>query len=806
MRFPMRGFIIRTLPGSAELKRNELRALVVGFSVLVGVVDVTVANAVFGVGGRAVETVIRDWLSCVVYMLVAGIVALRAIRGRTHRRSWALFAVGLSLYALGDVLWSLWIGHLQNPPIPSISDGLWLGLYPLSYAGIVGFARVGGQRRLQAGVWLDGIIAGGGLAALGAALVFGPILASAKGSPLAVATGLAYPIGDLVLAALVVGVLALRGWRIDRTWGLLGGGFLLLAVADCMYAAQVANGASQPSILSGIFYFLSLTLLAFAAWQRESDRPPSRLEGWSVLVVPAGSALVALALLIYGNVERLDVLAFGLAGVTLFAAILRLGLAFRDVRGLAEARHQAVTDDLTSLPNRRLFMLRAREAITAVDLTDGTLSVLMLDLDNFKELNDTLGHNAGDALLRLIGPRLKEVLRKTDTLARLGGDEFGILLDPQPDEQGTIGVTEKILHALRDPFEVQGLALRLTASVGIASFPTHARDPDGLLKCADIAMYQAKTMRSGYAFYSREHDTNSPERLGLAAELATALEHDGIEVHFQPKADARSRQITGIEALVRLRRADGRLVPPLEFLASAEHAGLSRALTRKVLELALDQLSSWRSAGYDLHVAVNTTVSDLFDVDFPREVAQALATRALPPEALILEVTESSILSDPRRIGNVLAQLREFGIRLSLDDFGTGYSSLTHLKSLPVQEVKIDRSFVARMCTDATDAAIVHATVQLAHALGIRVVAEGVEDEQTWEALNTMGCDLIQGYVLSRPVPASELEQPLNADAVQPNIESRPALTPRHEAGVQKQTACTQSRDPLMPTYTSTSP
>jgi diguanylate cyclase (GGDEF)-like protein len=391
----------------------------------------------------------------------------------------------------------------------------------------------------------------------------------------------------------------------------------------------------------------------------------------------------------------------------------------------------------------------------------------MIDLDNFKELNDTLGHSAGDSLLRLIGPRLKEVLRKTDTLARLGGDEFAIILDPQPDEQQVIKVVESVLERLRDPFEVHGLALHLTGSLGIASFPAHAQDPDDLLKCADIAMYQAKAARSGYEFYSRERDTNSRERLGLAAELAVALEHDGLELHFQPKADGRSREITGVEALVRLRRADGRLVPPVEFLASAEHAGLSRALTRKVLELALDQISAWRSAGYDLHVAVNTTVSDLLDVDFPREVRQALTARALPPDALVLEVTESSVLADPGRIGNVLAQLREFGIALSLDDFGTGYSSLSHLKSLPVQEVKLDRSFVARMCTDPTDAAIVHAMLQLAHALGMRVVAEGVEDDATWKALNTLGCDIVQGFVLGRPVPGPELEQQLNAQARQ---------------------------------------
>jgi diguanylate cyclase (GGDEF)-like protein len=748
---------------SIALKWTESRALVVGLGLLLLILAVTAANAVFGVGGRAAEKPIRDWLSSAVYILVAAIVALRAIRGETSRRSWAVFALGLSLYGIGNLLWSFWIEHLRNPPIPSICDGLWLAFYPLSYAGIIGFARVRGQRRLPAGVWLDGIIAGAGLAALGAALVFRPILASATGGSVAVATELAYPIGDLLLAALVVGVLALRGWRIDRTWALLAGGFLLLAVADCMYAVQVTNGSSSPSSMTNLIYVLAVALLAFAAWQVEVVRQPLPPGGWSVLAMPVVFTLAALGVLVYDHVRRLDPLALGLAILTLLAAVLRMMLAFRDLRSLAEARHQAVTDDLTSLPNRRLFMRRAGQAITAARLTDGELSVLMLDLDNFKELNDTLGHNAGDTLLRLIGPRLKAALRTTDTVARLGGDEFAILLDPQQDENGVVRVAEKVLHALREPFEVQGLALRITASIGIASSPTQAADADELMRLADVAMYQAKAARSGYEFYAHERDTNSRERLVLAAELADALEHDGIEIHFQPKADARTRRIVGVEALVRWRRCDGRLVPPLEFVGAAEHAGLSRTLTRKVLELTLDQFALWHRAGRDLHVAINTTVADLLDADFPREVVDALAARGLPSNALVLEVTESSIMSDPRRIGNVLTQLGEFGVGLSLDDFGTGYSSLTHLSSLPVGELKVDRSFVSRMCTNSTDAAIVRATIQLSHALGIRVVAEGVKDEETWEALQTLGCDLIQGYVFSRPVPGAQLEQQLDA-------------------------------------------
>jgi diguanylate cyclase (GGDEF)-like protein len=538
-----------------------------------------------------------------------------------------------------------------------------------------------------------------------------------------------------------------------------------------MYGVQVAGGSSSPSAVTNLCYILAVALLGLAAWQPEGERPRPRLEATSVLLVPAGFTLTAFGLLVYDHLHRLDAFAFALATLTLLAALFRIALAFRDLQSLAEARRQAATDDLTSLPNRRLFMQRVRDAITAASIADAEISVLMLDLDNFKELNDTLGHDAGDALLRQIGPRLKEALRTGDTVARLGGDEFGVLLDPSPDEEGIVRVAERVLADLRRPFDVEGLALRLTASVGIASYPAHAPDDHGLLKRADVAMYQAKVSRSGFEFYASERDTHSVEKLSIAAELATAIEQDGLELHFQPKAEARSRRIAGVEALVRLRLANGRLVPPLDFLAAAEHAGMSRTVTRTVIELGLTQLVAWRQAGHDLDLAVNTTVADLLDAHFPREVADALAAHGLPPDALVLEVTESSLLSDPVRIGNTLAQLGELGIRLSLDDFGTGYSSLAHLKSYPVGEVKVDRSFVARMCSDMTDAAIVCATIELAHKLGIRVVAEGVEDEATWQALDGLGCELIQGYVLSRPLPADELEQVLNAQPALPGPE-----------------------------------
>ena len=316
----------------------------------------------------------------------------------------------------------------------------------------------------------------------------------------------------------------------------------------------------------------------------------------------------------------------------------------------------------------------------------------------------------------------------------------------------------------------------MTASIGIALFPEHAANAELLMQHADVAMYEAKSTQSGRACYASERDQHSLERLTLAGEISRALDSDEIEAHFQPKADASSGRIVGVEALARWRHPDRGMIPPDQFIAVAEQAGLGRALTRKMLELALTQVKAWHETGLDLHVAVNTTVADLLDTEFPNEVAATLARYDLPPEVLVLEVTENMVLADPVRIGDVLAQLGELGLGLSLDDFGTGYSSLTHLKALPVGEVKIDRSFVGRMTSDPVDAAIVEATIQLAHSIGSRVVAEGIEDHVTWSSLVANRCELVQGYALSRPLPAADLEQLLRAEPI-------PTAPARIEAG-----------------------
>jgi diguanylate cyclase (GGDEF)-like protein len=741
---------------SGSLPARQRQVLAGMFAAMAAIIVGAAIHTLLGVGGSRLDAPTQNWASCAVYVLVAAIVVFRALRIAEAHAPWVMIAVGISLYGAGNLVWSLWLEYVANPPIPSISDALWLALYPMSYVGIALLARHH-WRGIPAGVWLDGIVAGLGVACVGAALVLGPVLESATGSRSAVATNLAYPIADLVLTALVVGVFSLRGWRLDRTWALLGAGFLVLTVADSIILLQVAANATASSQVANLFYMAGVAMIALAAWQRPGTSDMARTESLSTLLVPAAFALAAVAVLGYDHFVRVGLLAFVLAILTVLAALLRTALAFRDRQTFNETRRQAVTDDLTDLPNRRLFQHRLEEAVARSGLAGAGMAVLIVDLDRFKELNDTLGHASGDELLRQVGPRLLCLLRPSDTLARLGGDEFGIVVDTPSDEADALRIADRIRDVLGEPFDVQDLSLQVGASVGIALFPAHADTAGELMRRADVAMYQAKSAHSGRELYASERDTHSRDRLTLAADLECALRRDEIEVHFQPKADCRTGEVVGVEALARWRHPALGLLQPDVFIPLAESTGLVRSLTRRVTDLALGQCNVWRHAGFDVHVSVNVSVADLLDVDLPGQIAAALERHELPADALVIEITERSLFSDPVRIEEVLTRVAALGVLLSLDDFGTGFSSLGHLKTLPVGEIKLDRSFVAEMTTNSADSAIVHATIELAQRLGKCVVAEGVEDYETWQQLAGAGCHLVQGYALSQPLPAAEL-------------------------------------------------
>jgi diguanylate cyclase len=449
-------------------------------------------------------------------------------------------------------------------------------------------------------------------------------------------------------------------------------------------------------------------------------------------------------------------------------ALGRLIVTFREASSLAGSHQLARTDELTGLGNRRSFYDNAAARL-ADDTAHGAL--LLLDLDRFKEVNDSLGHHAGDDLLRLVAARLRKKLHGTsEVLSRLGGDEFAVLL-LDANRVKAERLAEAIRGALEPPFSVDGVTVRVNTSIGISLFPEQGDEVSTLLRRADIAMYQAKATRSGYYVYAPSSDSlHGQHRLRNLEELRTAIFNRTLVVHYQPKVHTRTLEVTGVEALVRWQHSTRGLLLPAEFLPLVEDAGLMRDLTDAVLEQSLDQVKRWRDAGRMLNVAVNLSASSLVDAELPLRVWTALRERDLPSDALELEITEDFLMGDRERARAILGDLRRLGIRVAVDDFGTGYSSLAYLRELPIDELKLDRSFVAPMGDDPRAAAIVRSTIDLAHSLGMTMVAEGVEDGATADQLTLSSCDKIQGFFFSKALPSGELEAWM--DAREPQLPS----------------------------------
>ena len=425
-------------------------------------------------------------------------------------------------------------------------------------------------------------------------------------------------------------------------------------------------------------------------------------------------------------------------------------------RHAAALEYQALHDALTDLPNRTLFFDRLQQVIRAAHRSGDVLSVLVMDLDGFKEINDTLGHFHGDIVLKQVGTRLTAAVREADTVARLGGDEFALLL-PGASTGQALDVVTKLGRALKPSFDIDGRAVDLGASIGVVTYPEHGEDASTLVQRADVAMYMAKRACSGAEVYDPEQDPHSLARMTLLTDLRQALEGGGLSLCYQPKVDLAGGAVTGVEALLRWQHPRHGLMGPDAFIPFAEQTALIKALTQWVLNEALAQLSRWRERGWSLTASVNLSARDLEVTELPELVGRLLARYAVPPRQLILELTENAIMTDPARALEITARLAAMGVRLSIDDFGTGYSSLASLKQLPVAELKIDKGFVMDMHNDENAAIIVRSTIDLGHNLGLTVVAEGVEDQENLQLLTILGCDTVQGFYLSRPLSADAL-------------------------------------------------
>ena len=696
------------------------------------------------------------WVGNLAYAGCAVLAVLRVVFVRDKQRAgWTAMAIALVLFWAGNLLWTTVVQFMDPVPVPSLSDALFLPMYPVAYVGVGLLVRDMLPAKGSRAVWLDGLIAALGVAALEAVLVITPIAHSDLGSDWpTVVTNFAYPIGDLVLVTMLVAVFAVRGWRLDRVWWMLGAGLVIFAVADSIYSVQSTAGTYQTGYPLDAVWMFGTFLMALAAWQKPGRRS-EQVRNTQPVVIPGVFIVTSLLILVYAAWRRVLPLGVVLATCCLLVAIARTAHAYRELRALAESRREARTDELTGLPNRRLFYEALRSCLEPGSGRE-QLAVLMIDLDRFKEINDSLGHYVGDEVLRQLGPRLASVVGSAGTVARLGGDEFGLLLAPMADPMAATRMAERVREVLRRHFLLDSISLRVDASIGIAIAPEHGSAADTLLQKADVAMYEAKRHHRAWEVYSSFRDRHSRERLELMEDVRDAIERRELVLYYQPKLDLGTRAITGVEALVRWQHPVRGLLTPDRFLTLFEQSGLMGPLSMTVLELAMAQQAEWAQDGIDMTMAVNLSPANLSDAMLPDKVAEVFDRWDADPSKVVLEITEDSLMTDAEQSLDVLERLHGQGIELSVDDYGTGFSSLAYLRDLPVHELKLDRAFLAAADDDRA-VAIIRSTVDLAHSLNMRIVAEGVETDANLALIAELGCDAAQGYLLGRPAPASAL-------------------------------------------------
>src|SRR5919201_532701 len=504
-------------------------------------------------------------------------------------------------------------------------------------------------------------------------------------------------------------------------------------------------------VAAGAFFVVNLLLVTRATTLYEGTPFAQAVRTDLAFGLSVGAVLLCLAPVVVTVLQSAPVLY-----PLLFVPLIGVYAGGRQSALTARAEHMASHDSLTELPNRRWFREEVNRAVASGELSGGGL--LLVDLNRFKEVNDTLGHHHGDEVLRQLGPRLRSAFREEDLVARLGGDEFAVFM-PDADTAAAQRAVDALQAALYKPVEVDGVSIELDASVGLAWYPAHGTDVDTLLQRADVAMYRAKAQQRHLVIYRPEDDFHSPARLALVGDLRRAINEEQLVLHYQPQIDLGQGVPVAVEGLVRWGHPQRGLLPPLEFIAAAEHTGLIKDLTYRVLELGLKDLRQWQEMGREIALSLNVSVRSLLDRHFPAEVERLLMLHQAAANSLTLELTESSLMVDPTVAKRAMHDLSEVGVSFAIDDFGTGYSSLAYLTDLPVRELKIDKSFVLAMNSDPRNRIVVHSTIELACNLGLRTVAEGIEDADTLESIRLLGCEVGQGYHISRPLPLTELNR-----------------------------------------------
>ncbi|MDT5012941.1 MAG: diguanylate cyclase [Mycobacterium sp.] len=682
------------------------------------------------------------------------VVAVRAVRVTTERWAWALLAAGLAASAIGDVVYAGWVPPGQSP---SIADPAYVAFYPLMYAGLLLLMR-NVLRQVPVSVRLDTLVCGLTAAAVGAALAVGPISSAASSATATVLVGLVYPWGDLLLVAVAAGMLPIIGWRRDFRWIVLLCGLTISALADTVYLFETSAGAYRVGTSLDVCWPAAALLVAMASWLPPSEAPRRIKPGRGSYAVPVICTAAGLSVAVLANDSRVAV---ALATLGLVAIAARFSVTYRDESVVTQARAHAMTDELTGLPNRRALAV----SLTAASANGSSsanrrarCALLLLDLDDFQEINHHFGRHVGDELLCRIANRLSRTVREPAQLVRTGGDEFAVLLEDGQDLPAVRAYAGALLESLNAPFPLDQITVQVDASVAIAMCPGHCDLPTELLTLVESAMPQAKIAKSKIGVYNSADELQRHDGSGLADELSAALPTGQLTCHYQPKINARDGSVHSVEALLRWQHPTRGLLLPGAFLPAAERAGLMRQVTNFVIDLALTQIRSWRDRGMELAVAVNVSTSNVIDLDLVDTIERLLEVHDVSPAMLMLEVKESTLATDSVRSRRTAAAMRRLGVRISLDDYGTGWSSLARLQDVSIDELKLDRVFVARLAGDPRSIAIVRSTVALAHSLGADLVAEGVEDEVTLRALKRFGCNITQGYVHSPPLPADELE------------------------------------------------
>lgn len=734
-----------------------LRYLLLGLAVSLGLLALP--------AGPVRDSVIVAAGVCAVVAILVGVRRHRPVR----RGPWYLMAAGVALWAGGDAAWAFLVHVAGVEPFPSVADVLYLLAYPLLAAALLMLGRRRGAP-WNASAMLDALIVAtiAGLVLWVAYIV--PTWTDPEGSLLARLVGIAYPVADVMLVSQLV---HLGGVRRGRTGPirLLALAFVVMLVADVLFQASAYSVALEDHI--GLLD--PLWTMIYVLWGAVAIHPsmaavgdaPSEVETPLTIrrVLWLAVALLALPGVVIAETAAgvpVHIAAVSLAGVVLVALVVArvVGMVRQmgeQARRLAEL---ADTDFLTGQENARRFTERVADAVADEDGLHGTrrgAAVLVCAVERFTEINDTLGLRTGDELLRAVGTRLAVAVAEDGVVARLGGESFGVLLPGVGSGSRAAQRAEDVQRAFAEPFVLPELTVSVEMAIGIAVAPSDAGTAADLLQRADVALSAARGRGDRIARYAERMENGSALTPQLMSELPNAMVENQVVVHFQPQVELGTGQVVGVEALVRWQHPEHGLLGPAAFVPAAERTGLIRSLTLHVLDRSLAQAALWRAEGRDLTVSVNLSVRNLLDPDFVGDVRRALERHRVPAGSVELEITETMAMLDPNRSVEVLGALDALGVVLSVDDYGTGYSSLAYLQRLPVQRLKIDRSFVAGVLTDPASAVIVRSTVELARHLGLSVVAEGVEDDATLLALLDMRCLAAQGFGLGRPVDALEI-------------------------------------------------